>query len=368
MADDSMPLLETLRKLSAGGDIDLLREGVRLLAQEIMEAEVTEITGVAKGERDPEHRQTHRNGYRGRRWDTRVGTIELDVPRVRDGGYLPSLLEPRRRAERAMLTVIQEAYVGGMSTRRVDDLVRALGIEGISKSEVSRICAALDTEVRAFRSRPLGELACPYLWLDATYLKVRENGRVVSMAALVATGVVASGERRILGLELSAGNDEGSAWPAFIRGLVERGLRGVCLVISDDHAGLVKAVREQLLGSGWQRCRVHFTRNAQDLVPRSARSMVASAIRAVFEQPDGTAARDQLDRVIDTMAGPYPRVAELLTDAETDTCSPTSRSRRPTAAGSAAPTRSSASTRRSSAARRSSASSPTGRACCAWSG
>ena len=318
MADDSMTLLETLRKMSAGGEVDVLREGVRLLAAAIMEAEVTELTGVPKGERNPDARQTHRNGYRDRRWDTRVGTIDLAVPRVRDGGYLPSLLDPRRRIERAMLVVIQEAYVTGTSTRRVDDLVRALGIEGISRSEVSRICAGLDTEVAAFRCRPLGETGFPYLWLDATYLKVREGGRVVSMAALVAVGVTANGERRILGLELSPGNDEGSAWPAFIRGLVERGLHSVRLVISDDHAGLVKAVRELLLGSGWQRCRVHFTRNAQDLVPRSARSMVASAIRSVFEQPDGTSARAQLDRVIDTLARPYPRVAELLADAETD--------------------------------------------------
>ena len=318
MADNSMVLLETLRKMSAGGEVDVLREGVRLLAQAIMEAEVTEITGVPKGERDPEHRQTHRNGYRGRRWDTRVGTIDLEVPRVRDGGYLPSLLEPRRRSEKAMLTVIQEAYVGGMSTRRVDDLVRALGIEGISRSEVSRICAALDAEVRAFRSRPLEETTYPYLWLDATYLRVREGSHVVSMAALVAVGVAANGERRILGLELSAGNDEGSAWPRFIRGLVERGLRGVRLVISDSHAGLVKAVREQLLGSSWQRCRVHLTRNAQELVPRSARSMVASAIRLVFEQPNEGAARRQLDAVIDTVAPRFPKVAELLTDAEPD--------------------------------------------------
>ena len=318
MAEDSMALVDTLRKMSAEGEVDLLREGVRVLAQAIMEAEVTELTGVAKGERDPERRFTHRNGYRERRWDTRVGTIPLDVPRVRDGGYFPSLLEPRRRAERALLAVIQEAYVSGVSTRRVDDLVRALGIEGISKSEVSRICAGLDAEVAAFRARPLGELACPYLSLDATYLRVREAGHVVSMAALVAVGVASNGERRVLGLELSPGNDEGSAWPRFIRSLVERGLHGVRLVVSDDHPGLVVAVREQLLGSGWQRCRVHFTRNAQDLVPRSARSMVASAIRSVLEQPDARSAREQLDRVIDGMAGAYPKVAELLADAEAD--------------------------------------------------
>ena len=318
MADDSMSLLETLRKLSAGGDADFLREGVRMLAQQLMEAEVGELTGAPKGVRDPGARLTHRNGYRDRRWDTRVGTIDLAIPRVRDGSYLPSLLDPRRRTERALLAVVQEAYVAGVSTRRVDDLVRAMGIEGMSRSEVSRICAALDAEAEAFRRRPIGEAACPYLFLDATYLKVREGGRVVSMAALVAVGVLATGERRILGLELSPGNDEGSAWPSFIRGLVGRGLRGVRLVVSDDHAGLVRAVQEQLLGSSWQRCRVHFTRNAQDLVPRSARSMVASAIRSVFEQPDGASAREQLDRVIDGMARPYPRVAALLTAAETD--------------------------------------------------
>lgn len=232
---------------------------------------------------------------------------------------MPSLLDPRRRAERARLAVIQEASGAGVSTRRVDDLVRALGIEGISKSEISRIGAALD----APRSRPSGpgqrtDAASPYLWLDATDLTVREGGRVVSMAALVAVGVATTGERRVLGLELAAGNDEGSAWPAFIRGLVERGLHGVRLIVSDDHAGLVKAVHEQLLGSGWQRCRVHFTGNAQDLVPRSARSMVASAIRSVFEQPDGASAREQLDCLIDGLARPYPRVADLLAAAEVD--------------------------------------------------
>lgn len=318
MADASMNLLETLRKVGADGDVDLLREGVRVLASAIMEAEVSELTGAAKGQRDPARRLTHRNGYRQRRWDTRVGSVPLAIPRVRDGSYFPSLLEPRRRAERALLAVVQEAYLGGISTRRVDDLVRALGIDGISKSEVSRMCASLDAEVETFRSRSLAELLFPYLWLDATYLKVREGGRVVSMAMLVAIGVAASGERRVLGLELATGNDEGSAWPRFVRSLVERGLAGVRLVISDDHAGLVRAVREQLLGSSWQRCRVHLTRNAQDLVPRSARSMVASAIRMVFEQPHGSAAREQLDHVIDGLRPRFGAVAELLTSAEPD--------------------------------------------------
>lgn len=313
-----MAVLETVRKAIADGDVDFLREGVRVLAQAVMEAEVTELTGVAKGERDPERRLTNRNGYRDRRWDTRVGTMNLSIPRVRDGSYFPSLLEPRRRAERALLAVVQEAYVLGVSTRRVEDLVDALGIASISKSEVSRICAALDAEVEAFRSRSLGDETDPYLWLDATYVKVREGGRVVSMAALVATGVAHSGERRILGLELAAGNDEGSAWPAFIRSLVERGLSGVRLVISDDHRGLVKAVREQLLGAAWQRCRVHCTRNAQDLVPRHARSMIASAIRSIFEQPDERSAREQSGRVIESIRPRFPAVADLLTDAEPD--------------------------------------------------
>ena len=318
MAEDRMALLEMLRKATADGDTDFLREGVRVLAQAVMEAEVTELTGLPKGERDPDRRLTHRNGYRDRRWDTRVGTIDLAVPRVRDGSYLPSLLDPRRRTERALLAVVQEAYVAGVSTRRVDDLVRALGIEGLSRSEVSRMCAPLDAEVRAFRSRPLDETTIP-VCVARRHVPACPRGRhVVSMAALVAIGVAANGERRVLGLELSAGNDEGSAWPAFIRSLVERGLRGVRLVISDHHAGLVKAVREQLLGSSWQRCRVHLTRNAQDLVPRSARSMVASAIRLVFEQPNEEAARRQLDAVIDTVAPRFPKVAELLTDAEPD--------------------------------------------------
>ena len=318
MADDSMALLDSVRKAIEEGDGDFLREAVHLLAQGVMEAEVTELTGVPKGERAPERRLTQRNGYRDRRWDTRVGTIDLAIPRVRDGNYFPSLLEPRRRAERALLAVVQEAYVLGVSTRRVDDLVVSLGITGISKSEVSRICAALDAEVETFRNRPLTDTAYPYVFLDATYLKVREAGRVVSMAALVATGVAMSGERRVLGIELAPGNDEGSAWPMFIRSLVGRGLHGVRLVISDDHAGLVKAIREQLLGSGWQRCRVHLTRNAQDLVPRSARSMIASAVRSIFEQPDERSAREQFGQVIDSLETRFPAVARLLLDAESD--------------------------------------------------
>jgi transposase-like protein len=318
MADDRMAVLDLLRKAGADGDTDFLRDGVRVLAQAVMEAEVTDLTGVAHGERAPERRLTSRNGYRERRWDTRVGTIELAIPKVRDGSYFPSLLEPRRRAERALLAVIQEAYVLGVSTRRVEDLVETLGVASLSRTEVSRICAALDAEVEAFRSRSLVGEAYPYLWLDATYVKVREAGRVTSMAALVAIGIGLTGERRILGLELAPGNDEGSAWPGFIGRLVERGLTGVRLVISDAHRGLVAAVAEQLLGASWQRCRVHFTRNAQDLVPRSARSMVATVIRLIFEQPDEASARAELRRVVDGLRPRFPAVAELLVEAESD--------------------------------------------------
>src|SRR5450759_2316224 len=255
MADDRMAVLDLLRKAGAEGNTDFLREGVRILAEAVMEAEVTELTGVPRGERAPDRRLTSRNGYRERRWDTRVGTIGLSIPKVRDGSYFPSLLEPRRRAERALLSVVQEAYVLGVSTRRVEDLVESLGIASLSKSEVSRICAALDAEVEALRHRPLLGERYPYLWLDAMYVKVRDAGRVVSMAALVAVGVAATGERRILGLELAAGNDEGNAWAPFLAGLVERGLAGVRLVISDAHRGLVAAVRRTLLGAAWQRCR-----------------------------------------------------------------------------------------------------------------
>jgi transposase-like protein len=318
MADDRMVLLETMRKAGTDGDADFLRQSVKVLAEAVMEAEVTELTGVPHGVRDPEHRATQRNGYRERRWDTRAGTVELAIPRVRDGSYFPSLLEPRRRAERALLAVVQEAYVLGVSTRRVEDLVETLGISGLSRSQVSRICAALDAEVEAFRSRSLEGETYPYLWLDATYVKVRDGGRVVNMAALVATGAATNGERRILGLELAPGHDEGGAWPAFIGSLVERGLSGVRLVISDAHPGLVKAVREQLLGASWQRCRVHFTRNAQDLVPRSARGMVATVIRTIFEQPDEASAREQLRRAVDGLEARFPKVAELLVEAEPD--------------------------------------------------
>jgi putative transposase len=319
MATDRMDVLELLRKATSDGDVDLLREGVRVLSQALMEAEVAAEIGAAHGERAPERRSTQRNGYRARRWDTRVGSVELQIPKLREGSYFPSLLEPRRRAERALLSVVQEAYVGGVSTRRVEDLVAALGISSLSRSEVSRICAALDTEVEAFRGRALDEIGYPYVWLDALYHKVREEGRVVSMATLIAIGVSAAGERSVLGVEVAAaGGDEGAHWLPFLQGLNARGLAGVKLVISDAHVGLTAAIEASLLGASWQRCRVHAMRNALGLVPKGAQSMVAAAIRSIFEQPDEPSARAQLRRVIDGLQPRFARVAELLTAAEAD--------------------------------------------------
>ena len=244
-----------------------------------------------------------------------MGTIELRVPRVRDGSYFPALLEPRKRAERALVAVVQEAYVQGVSTRRVDDLVQALGMAGISKSQVSRLCQALDAEVERFRDRPL-EGAYPYVWLDATFVKVRQDGRVVSMAVVIAIGVNGDGEREVLGLDVGPSED-GAFWLAFLRSLVARGLAGVRLVISDAHQGLKGAIAAVLQGAAWQRCRVHFIRNALALVPKSAPQMVAATIRTVFAQPDAAGAREQWRRVADGFR-PASRLAALMDEAEAD--------------------------------------------------
>jgi transposase-like protein len=316
MADEMrMALLELLRKAELDGDADFLREGVRVLSQALLELEVTQHVGAERHERTPE-RTGQRNGYRERQWDTRVGTIELQVPRVRDGGFYPSLLEPRKRAERALVAVVQEAYVQGVSTRRVDDLVQALGIGGISKSQVSRLCQGLDAEVERFRTRRL-EGPYPYVWLDATFVKVREGGRVASMAVVIAIGVTAGGEREVLGLDVGPSED-GAFWLQFLRGLVARGLGGVKLVTSDAHEGLKGAIAAVLQGAAWQRCRVHFVRNALALVPKSAQQMVAATIRTVFVQPDAATAREQWRRVADGFRPRYPRLAGLLDDAEAD--------------------------------------------------
>jgi putative transposase len=315
MADElRMALTELLRKGDAG-DAEFLKEGVRVLAQALMELELTQQVGAERYERALT-RTGQRNGYREREWDTRVGTIELQVPRVRDSSFFPSLLEPRKRAERALVAVVQEAYVQGVSTRRVDDLVQALGMTGISKSQVSRLCQALDGEVERFRTRRL-EGPYPYVWLDATFVKVREQGRVVSMAVVVAIGVRASGEREVLGLDVGPSED-GAFWLQFLRSLVARGLSGVQLVISDAHQGLKGAIAAVLQGAGWQRCRVHFVRNALALVPKTAAQMVAATIRTVFVQLDAQAAREQWRRVADSFRSRFPRLAALLDEAEAD--------------------------------------------------
>jgi transposase-like protein len=315
MADTlSMALAELLRKAEAEPDVDTLREGVRVLTQAIMEVEVAQHLGAERYERSPE-RQGERNGYRERTWDTRVGSLELKVPRVRDGSFFPSLLEPRKRAERALVATVREAYVQGVSTRRVDHLVKALGLDGISKSQVSRLCEELDAEVERFRSRKL-EGSYPYCWLDATFVKTRQDGRVVSMAVVIAVGLNAStGQREILGVDVGPSED-GAFWLRFLRSLVSRGLSGVQLVTSDAHEGLKGAIAAVLQGASWQRCRTHFMRNALCLVPKSAQQMVAATIRTVFVQPDAASAREQWRRVADQLRVRFPRVAQLLDAAE----------------------------------------------------
>ncbi len=316
MADTvRMALSELLRKAKAERNTDFLREGMRVLGEALMEIEVTQHVGAERYERSDE-RRGQRNGYRERQWDTRVGTVDLRVPRVRDGSFFPAILEPRKRAERALAAVIQQAYVEGVSTRRVDDLVKALGMEGISKSQVSRICEELDAEIGRFRTRRL-EGVYPYVWLDATFLKVRDNGRVVSMAVVVAIGVRQSGEREVLGWEIGPSED-GAFWLRFLRGLIARGLHGVKLVISDAHEGLKQAIAAVLQGASWQRCRVHFIRNALAYVPKGAAQMVAATIRTVFVQPDVGSAKETWREVADTFRKRYPKLAELMDEAEAD--------------------------------------------------
>jgi putative transposase len=286
-----------------------------VLAQAVMETEVSSQIGAGPYERNAE-RLAYRNGYRTRRWDTRVGTIELKIPKVTAGAYFPSLLEPRRRAEKALHAVVVEAYVKGVSTRKVDDLVRARGIDGISRSEVSRICKVLDDEVRGFLSRPI-ETECPYLWLDATFHKVREAGRVISVATVVAIGVTTTGERSVLGAQSGLSDDHGF-WMSFLRSLVKRGLRGVRLVISDAHEGLRQAIAKVLAGTTWQRCRVHFMRNLLSTVPKQAQDAVAAIVRSIFSQPDHASAMTQLREVARMLSDRFPQATELLEEASED--------------------------------------------------
>jgi putative transposase len=312
MAEERMPVLDALRKGEEAA-ADPLREIVRWTIQELMEAEVSAQIGAGRYEHSSE-RVTQRNGYRGRPWDTRVGTLELQIPKLRQGSYFPSWLEPRRRAEQALVAVIAEAYVQGVSTRKVEAVVQALGISGISKSEVSRLAASLDEQVDAFRTRRL-DAAYPYVWMDARYEHVREGGRVVSMAVVVAYGVRADGVREVLGLDVGLSEDT-IFWRAFFQGLVARGLRGVQLVISDAHSGLKQAIAEVFVGAAWQRCRVHFMRNLLARVPKTAQAMVAAAVRTIFQQADRTAAQHQLRDVCRSLQAKFPQAVALLEEAE----------------------------------------------------
>jgi putative transposase len=318
MAKPTIALLEYLRNTGADLDGDFLRESIALLTHLLMEAEVSAQIGAERYERNDD-RLGHRNGYREWSWETRVGDIPLRIPKLRRGSYFPSFLEPRRRAERALIAVIQSAYIEGVSTRKVDDLVQALGLAGIDKSKVSRMCKELDEAVTAFRNRPLEE-AYPYLWLDAVYVKVRQNHRIVNMAVVIAIGVRASGERDILAVGIGA-SEEGAFWTAFLRSLVARGLKGVDLVISDAHEGLKEAIATVLTGATWQRCRVHFMRNVLAHIPKGDKLMVAAALRTIFAQPNQEAARQQLAEVARAMGERWPKAAEVLLAGEEDVLS-----------------------------------------------
>jgi len=307
-----MALSDWLRKGEEPAE-DPLREIVRWTIQELMEAEVSAQVGAGRYERSPE-RATQRNGYRVRPWDTRVGTLELQIPKLRQGSYFPSWLEPRRRAEQALVAVIAEAYVQGVSTRKVEAVVQALGISGISKSEVSRLAASLDEQVDAFRTRRL-DAAYPYVWVDARYEHVREGGRVVSMAVVVAYGVRADGVREVLGLDVGLSEDS-VFWRTFFQSLVARGLQGVQLVISDAHPVLKRAIAEVFVGAAWQRCRVHCMRNLLARVPKTAQAMVAAAVRTIFQQADRTAAQRQLRDVCQSLRAKFPHAVALLEEAE----------------------------------------------------
>jgi len=317
MAMDHSSLLELLEALKAAGVDDRIRLAAQNMYQALIDAEAEGVIGAGLWERTVE-RTAVRNGSRPRTLTTTAGDLELRIPKLRTGSFFPSLLERRRRIDQALFAVVMEAYLHGVSTRKVDDLVKALGADtGISKSEVSRICKDLDAEVAAFRDRSLKDTAYPYVFLDATYCKARVNHRVVSQAIVVAAGVSSDGRREVLGMDVGDSED-GAFWTAFLRGLKTRGLGGVQLVISDAHAGLKQAIATVFLGASWQRCRVHFMRNVLAVVPKGNADMVAAAIRTIFAQPDGPSAREQFDDITAKLERMLPKVAAMMREAKDD--------------------------------------------------
>ena len=317
MALPQSAVSELLEAFRAGQGLDLIRESVRMVLQELIETEAAEVIGAARYERTAT-RTTERNGHRERTLSTQAGDVPLRIPKVRQGAFFPVILEPRRRIDQALYAVVMEAYVHGISTRSVDDLVQALGIDaGISKSEVSRICAGLDEAVTAFRTRTLGHVAFPYVYLDATYLHVRNASQGVSMAVVVATGITATGAREVLGLDVGDSEDE-VFWRGFLSTLKRRGLGGVRLVISDQHAGLVAAQRRSFQGAAHQRCRVHFARNLLALVPKTHADMVAAVFRTIFAQPDAATVAATWDEVRDQLTGRFPKIGTLMDAAKAE--------------------------------------------------
>lgn len=317
MALTDSDLSELLDALRAGEMTDTIRTSLEWILQQLIDAEATAVIGAAPHERS-DARTNQRNGHRPRLLSTTAGDVELKIPKLRHGSFFPSLLERRRRIDRALFAVVMESWVHGVSTRKVDDLVAALGVgSGISKSEVSRICAELDSDLDAFRNRPLDHVEFPYVFADATYVKGRVNGRVVSRAVVVATGVTANGDREVLGVEVGD-SESGAFWTSFFKGLRARGLNGVQLVISDHHLGLKAAIAAVFVGAAWQRCRVHFMRNVLARVPKSSVEMVAAAIRTIFAQPDADHVRSQLAEVTSMLAPKFPDVATMVDDAAED--------------------------------------------------
>lgn len=317
MALSQSDLTDLLDAIRAGGDLDVIRRSVELVLQALIDAELSEVIGAERHERTPA-RTNQRNGTRDRLLATKAGDVELKIPKLRVGSFFPAVLERRRRIDRALFAVVIEAYVHGVSTRKVDDLVAALGLEsGISKSEVSRICAELDTTLEAFRIRTLGHVEFPYVLLDATYVKARVGGRVVSRAVVIATGITRTGDREVLGVEVGDSED-GAFWTAFLRSLRARGLSGVQLVISDAHTGLIASIGAVFIGAAWQRCRVHFMRNVLAKIPRASGEMVAAAIRTIFAQPDQPHVEAQFDEITIMLGRQFPVVAEMLRDARAD--------------------------------------------------